>query len=76
MRRHLPSPSQMSQSSGFCPDWLLGWGVWGPQNPGGLGVSMVRAKGLGGGGVRALAMDCHQMLDEDKKYNKKRNATP
>ena len=30
----------------------------------------------GGDGVRALAMDCHQMLDEDKKYNKKTNATP
>lgn len=33
-------------------------------------MGMGRAKGSGGGMVRALAMDCHQMLGEDKKYNR------
>ena len=64
------STSQTSQSGGFCPDWPLGWGVWRLQDRRGLEPWCGHGEGQGARGgdrVRALAMDCHQMLDKDKK---------
>ena len=70
----LPSSRWTPQSSGFCRDWPLGWGVWRPQNPGGLGVGVGRAKGLregmGSGPLQWTATKCWT-----KKYNKKTNVT-
>ena len=66
----VPSPSWKPQTGGFCPDWPLGWGVWKPQNRRGLEPWCGHEEGQGARGgdrVRALAMDRHQMLDQDKK---------